>query len=120
MLPGEIAENETFNLDAEKIFTIMLKNVVDNILTGLRQRFKSMETTAQDFTFLNPTSIYSWSIGDLKRHGIDLCIKYENYLDKIEFISELGSFKEHLYVLDKRLKNASSFEMLNFIYKNGL
>lgn len=43
-------------------------------------------------------------IGDLKGYKIDLCNKYENNLDKIEFILELGSLKEYIYFLDECLK----------------
>lgn len=63
---------------------------------------------------------FSWPMENLKRAGVDLCNKYENYLDKIEFISELESFKEHVYNIDDNLKRATFFEMLNFIYKNKL
>ncbi|KAF0703446.1 Uncharacterized protein FWK35_00032722, partial [Aphis craccivora] len=89
-------------------------------LKRLRQRFKSMENIAQDFSFLDPTIIYSWPMENLKRAGVDLCNKYENNLDKIEFISELESFKEHVYSIDDVLKRATFFVMLNFIYKNKL
>ncbi|XP_060855087.1 uncharacterized protein LOC132932790 [Metopolophium dirhodum] len=99
---------------------IMIKKVIDNILIGLRQRFKSMENIAQDFSFLDPIIIYSWPMENLKRAGVDLCNKYENDLNKIEFISELESFKEHVYNIDDDLKRATFFEMLNFIYKNKL
>jgi len=54
----------------------MTKNVVDNILIGLRRSFKSMENIAQDFSFLDPTIIYSWSMENLNRSGVDLCNKY--------------------------------------------
>ena len=61
----------------------MIKNIIDNILIGLRRRFKSMENIAQDFSFFDPTIIYSWSMENLKRAGVDLCSKHENDLDKI-------------------------------------
>ncbi|KAL4119494.1 hypothetical protein QTP88_012301 [Uroleucon formosanum] len=120
LLPGEIAEDEFCNINEENKFSIMIKNVIDNILIGLRQRFKSMENIAQDFSFLDPTIIYSWPMKNLKRAGVDLCNKYENDLNKIEFISELESFKEHVNNIDDDLKRATFFEMLNFIYKNKL
>ncbi|KAL4091733.1 hypothetical protein QTP88_026380 [Uroleucon formosanum] len=120
LLPGEIEEDEFCNISEENKYSIMIKNVIDNILIGLRQRFKSMENIAQDFSFLNPTIIYSWPMENSKRAGVDLCNKYENNLNKIEFISELESFKEHVYNIDDDLKRATFFEMLNFIYKNKL
>ncbi|KAL4107535.1 hypothetical protein QTP88_017867 [Uroleucon formosanum] len=120
LLPGEIAEDEFCTISEENKFLIMIKNVIDNIFIGLRQRFKSMENIAQDFSFLDPTIIYSWPMENLKKAGVDLCIKYENDLNKIEFISQLESFKEHVYNIDDDLKRVTFFEMLNFIYKNKL
>ncbi|KAF0710596.1 Uncharacterized protein FWK35_00036342, partial [Aphis craccivora] len=78
------------------------------------------EIAQDEFCNINPTIIYSWPMENLKRAGVDLCNKYENDLDKIEFISELESFKEHVYNIDDDLKRATFFEMLNFIYKNKL
>lgn len=51
---------------------------------------------------------------------IDLFIDYENNPDIFEFISELESFKDHVYILDECLKNSNYFETLYFIYKNNL
>jgi len=45
---------------------------MDNILMGLRQRFKSMENIAQDFSFLDPTIIYSWSMENLSINAIHM------------------------------------------------
>lgn len=37
LLPGEIAEDEFYNISEEKKFVIMIKNIIDNILTGLHE-----------------------------------------------------------------------------------
>lgn len=65
--------------------------------------------------------MFSWSIVHCKLFGFDLCIViYENNLDKIEFISELESLRNHIYILYKFLNNACFFGMFNLIYKNSL
>ena len=94
----------------------MIKNVIDNILIGPLQRFKSaISNIAQDFSFLNPTIIYSWPMKTWKERESTFCNKYENGVNKIKFISELESFKQHVYNIDYNLNRATYFEMLNFI-----
>lgn len=36
----------------------MIKNIIDNILNGLRQRFESIETITQEFSILKLKNIY--------------------------------------------------------------
>lgn len=76
LLPGEIAKDEFCNISEENKLLIMIKNVIDNTLIELRQRFNSMENIVQDFSFLDPTIIYSSPMENLKRAGVDLFNKY--------------------------------------------
>lgn len=55
-----------------------------------------------------------------KKHSIDLCNKYEKDLNRIEFIHEIESFKQHICELDDSLRYGICFEIQNCIYKNNV
>jgi HKD family nuclease len=110
-MADELVEDEITTLNGKQQFNIIIKAAIDNILTGLRDRFKSMETIAITFSFLDGKTLFRMSLSDIKKHAIDLCNKYEKDLNKTEFLYEIESFKEHLFVLNDALKYGNSFEI---------
>ncbi|KAL5238350.1 hypothetical protein ACI65C_005760 [Semiaphis heraclei] len=57
-MPGELAEDESSTLSEENKFKILMKNVCDRILNGLKERFDSMDEAAKDFSFLDGKFIF--------------------------------------------------------------
>jgi len=119
-MPGELAEDESSTLSEENKFKILMKNVCDRILNGLKERFDSIDEAAKDFSFLDGKFLFSMPTIQLKKHAMDFCIKYEKDIDKNELILELDSFTQHAIQLDNKLIDARSHEILNFILKNSL
>jgi hypothetical protein len=52
-MPGESAVDESSTLSEENKFKILMKNVCDRILNGLKERFDSIDEAAKDFSFLD-------------------------------------------------------------------
>jgi len=119
-MPGELAEDESSTLSEENKFKILMKNVCDRILNGLKERFDSIDEAAKDFSFLDGKFLFSMPTIQFKKHAMDFCIKYEKDIDKNELILELDSFTQHAIQLDNKLIDARPHEILNFILKNGL
>jgi hypothetical protein len=81
-MPGELAEDESSKLSEENKFKILMKNVCDRILNGLKERFDSIDEAAKDFSFLDGKFLLSMPTIQLKKHAMDFCVKYEKDIDK--------------------------------------
>jgi len=55
-----------------------------------------MENIVSIFS-LDGKILFKMSLSDVKKHSIDLCNKYEKDINKIEFIYEIESFKQHIF-----------------------
>lgn len=58
------------------------------------------------------------SLSDVKKYAIDLCNKYEQKLNKTEFLYEIEGFKEQFVCCEWRIKIRKL--ILNFIYKKNV
>lgn len=67
-------------LNEKQKYYIIIKAVIDSILTGLRDRFKFMLTIAIEFSFLDGNVFFKMSLNDTKIHAIDSCNKYAKYI----------------------------------------
>lgn len=89
-MPGELSSDSNVTPDVN--LRRILYQVIDSISFELNNRYTNLNEISSDFEFLDGASLSKLDINTLKSYIKDLCVKYPNDLDVVDFIQEAESF----------------------------
>lgn len=114
-MAGEMAEDESHLLSAEKSFERECFVVFDRISSEMDKRANIYHSVSSDFNFLSGKSLSEYSDSLLIKCAADLGAMYAKDIDTSELVNEVVTIKYHAKELIKDINKASHLDVLNAI-----
>jgi hypothetical protein len=124
-MPGEIANDDGFNMSPQQKMIQLLNEVLDNMIAQMNQRFERIVSLRSDFGFLNCNHLisnYESNEDDLNKQATVFAQKYPTDVDGNELFEEVKRIRHELkaFYKDKSQRRISTKDFLEFITKLGL